>query len=371
MRMSNLKRLIPILIVTLQLFLSHNVSQAGMISGTPTPLPIKPGIQVTSPILVGLGEDVTLRVPQFDELIKSANTSGQQIILFLNNMPIKKMYADAYDPASKEIRFRLKRTDDSKDAWNKLLGSPMLYWARPVSVSIGLENGLPFASDAKIDLVMIKRGGLLFWEAMVIGIFLLLYKYGRKSPALRTFGADSPYSLAQIQMAMWFFLVISSYIFIWLVTGDMNNIPESVLMLMGISIGTTLGARMIDQNKQNSILAKSSEELTVIKTKIKECESHPDDPEAQKTKQDLESQRDAISIRTDPMSQGFWNDIISDSFGTSLHRLQALVWTVVLGFIFCNKVYLDLAMPEFNPTLLALMGISSGTYLGFKVPEQR
>jgi hypothetical protein len=28
-------------------------------------------------------------------------------------------------------------------------------------------------------------------------------------------------------------------------------------------------------------------------------------------------------------------------------------------------------MPQFNPTLLGLMGISSGTYLGFKVPESR
>lgn len=28
-------------------------------------------------------------------------------------------------------------------------------------------------------------------------------------------------------------------------------------------------------------------------------------------------------------------------------------------------------MPEFDGTLLALMGISSGTYLGFKIPERQ
>jgi len=28
-------------------------------------------------------------------------------------------------------------------------------------------------------------------------------------------------------------------------------------------------------------------------------------------------------------------------------------------------------MPEFNTTLLGLMGISSGTYLGAKFPEQK
>jgi hypothetical protein len=27
-------------------------------------------------------------------------------------------------------------------------------------------------------------------------------------------------------------------------------------------------------------------------------------------------------------------------------------------------------MPDFDNTLLALMGVSSGTYLGFKIPEK-
>jgi hypothetical protein len=37
--------------------------------------------------------------------------------------------------------------------------------------------------------------------------------------------------------------------------------------------------------------------------------------------------------------------------------------------VFVRLVYNDFAMPEFSPTLLGLMGISSGTYLGFKFPE--
>ena len=42
---------------------------------------------------------------------------------------------------------------------------------------------------------------------------------------------------------------------------------------------------------------------------------------------------------------------------------------VVLGVIFLVSVYNNLEMPEFSAGLLGLMGISSGTYLGFKVPE--
>ena len=43
----------------------------------------------------------------------------------------------------------------------------------------------------------------------------------------------------------------------------------------------------------------------------------------------------------------------------------------VLGDIFGVSVYGNLAMPEFSSTLLGLMGISSGTYIGFEFPEQK
>jgi hypothetical protein len=45
------------------------------------------------------------------------------------------------------------------------------------------------------------------------------------------------------------------------------------------------------------------------------------------------------------------------------------VWTVVVFFIFWGAVWNKLALPELDSTLLALMGISAGAYLGFKVPE--
>lgn len=57
--------------------------------------------------------------------------------------------------------------------------------------------------------------------------------------------------------------------------------------------------------------------------------------------------------------------------GIALHRFQMVVWTIVLGVIFLLGVYRDLAMPKFSLTLLALMGISATTYLGFKIPERQ
>ena len=70
-------------------------------------------------------------------------------------------------------------------------------------------------------------------------------------------------------------------------------------------------------------------------------------------------------------SKRFLDDILSDENGVSFHRLQIAVWTLVLVIVFAFVVYDTLAMPSFDEKLLALMGISSGTYLGFKFPESK
>jgi hypothetical protein len=44
-------------------------------------------------------------------------------------------------------------------------------------------------------------------------------------------------------------------------------------------------------------------------------------------------------------------------------------WTLVLSLVFIKGVYENLAMPEFNTTLMGLLGLSAGTYLGLKIPE--
>jgi hypothetical protein len=64
------------------------------------------------------------------------------------------------------------------------------------------------------------------------------------------------------------------------------------------------------------------------------------------------------------------SDWLSEGNSTkySFHRFQVMAWTVLLGYIFVWNVLRDRAMPEFNSTTLSLLGISAGTYLGFKIP---
>jgi hypothetical protein len=39
--------------------------------------------------------------------------------------------------------------------------------------------------------------------------------------------------------------------------------------------------------------------------------------------------------------------------------------------VFWNAVVTDLTMPTFSPTMLGLLGISGGTFLGFKLSEDK
>lgn len=69
-------------------------------------------------------------------------------------------------------------------------------------------------------------------------------------------------------------------------------------------------------------------------------------------------------------SQGFFSDLISEAGEPEISRLQMLVWNLVLGVIFLWISMFEWKMPEFDATLMTLLGISSTAYVGFKfLPE--
>lgn len=209
-----------------------------------------------------------------------------------------------------------------------------------------------------------------------------------------------PYSLARAQAAFWFFLVIASFLLIYLITSDYNTITEQALILIGIGTGTALGAAMIDASKRdnsNNELSTLLPERDRLQTEVSELESQQKELEAKiaasptdTDKQALSTLKIALSEKraslaatqknvddaesglTKPVSEGFKRDLLTDADGEiSFHRFQILVLTIILGVMFCIGVHRALAMPEFDGPLLARRGISSGTYLGFKIPERQ
>ncbi len=284
----------------------------------------------------GLDDRISVHVRNFSTLLKQANGNCKGIVLFLDGMPIKADKAESCDKERGHVRYRLLRDKDEKDdevAWHTLLGSPRGF-TKNVTVSVGSDLQFSIPSSASLNLEIIPKPQFVVFIgliALALGIFIYLCR----STSLIRGGnhpvpSQRPYSLSLFQMSFWFFLVVAAYIFMWLITDELDTITASVLALIGIGAGTALAATLIDQKKDTP---------------------QPDEPGG--------------------TTKGFLNDVMSDPTGISLHRFQMFVWTIVLGVIFCGNVYKNLEMPEFSATLLGLMGISSGTYLGFKVPEKK
>jgi hypothetical protein len=306
-----------------------------------------------NPTWAKLGDGLTVEMVNLRAAIESAGNRCDRLVLFLNEMPIKGVPPESCKLETGAVRFTLDRTDDSDRAWHALLEEPVALY-KTISVSIGPDSSLSYPSVVvDFHLIVLPPVQLLAYFVTLIGFILLLIRLAVRTPLLRDRGASAPagklppYSLARFQMAFWFLLVVAAYLFIWMITEELDTITGSVLALLGIGSATALGANLIDTAKPNAGAAAGG------------GDGAPSPPAP------------APKPAKSAVSQGFLRDVLSDAEGISLYRFQLFVWTLVLGVIFVASVYDGLAMPQFNPTLLGLMGISSGTYLGFKVPESR
>jgi hypothetical protein len=184
-------------------------------------------------------------------------------------------------------------------------------------------------------------------------------------------------------MAFWFYLAIAAYVYILVSTRQIHIPMGSVLGLLGISSTTGLAAIAVDRQKstaaqdQKDKLIADQAALTARINYL--AASNPAVGSAQET--DLRESRTRLAEVASRLgelpaapapvaSKGFLQDILNDGDGVSFHRFQMAIWTIVLGAVFVWSVYRNISMPEFDASLLTLMGISAGTYVGFKFPEK-
>jgi hypothetical protein len=310
----------------------------------------------------GLGDLMIVKVTNFDALLDAASGKCAGIVLYLDAMPLRGMPPQSCDRFDGTVRFLLDRVPDANDnEWHRLLGSPNGF-IRPVRVSVGSDDQFAYPTNVtnfKLNIIPPARF-YLFLILFVVSLVLFIHLC-RRTNIIRSADAPltgtRPYSLSRFQMSFWFFIVIAGYMFMWLITGELDTITDSVLALIGIGAGTALGAALIDSTPAGTAQATTATTST-------DATSAPTTTVTQV----------AVTVPTapPPPSAGFLNDILSDDVdGISIHRFQMFAWTLILGIIFVSSVYKELAMPEFNATLLGLMGISSGTYLGFKFPEKK
>jgi hypothetical protein len=336
--------------------------------------------------VVMLGDTVTISVEHDDVFRKLVKTNT--VTLFLNGQDAQ---IAPLDDSTSNYVFRLERNDDNKKLWERILESPFTEPQVPLHVSVGINDkdgkpvpvadgltSLPVADNVKpltLQKTDFKAPAPWIWIFLLIVVLFYFFYLVSTSDILRngpaTGGMKQAYSLGRSQMAWWMFIVIVSYVTIWMITGNRDTVPNSTLILLGISSATALGAVAIDSTASSRIksaIDRLNGELTTLRAQL----AAPDATDELKDALDAriaEIQKEKANIVKTPPSVNWLRDIITDDSGSiAVHRLQNLLWTFVLGVVFVVSVAHVLSMPTFNTTLLTLMGISGATYLGFKFP---
>jgi hypothetical protein len=408
-------------------------------TGSGTNVPVQPPSVVTEPAIVPLkiqsvltqdasiGEELRIQLDSASaHAIRHNLINYRSLELFLDGMRFHSLHPDFISPNI--LSFSLIYDDSSRQEWRNLLGS-LESSSHVTRIGMGFENDQEIVRIAatpgyipQFTFIIYRKGWFVFAILAALAALALFWFLAVKSDIIRdsappepSNGGRRPYSLARFQMAIWFFVILIGYLFIFLLTGQFNNVlNDQSLILMGIGAGTALGAAMIDSTKSGTARSqlttlipqktRAEAELQDLQAQLKDVETQlaalkappaegqpapaPDAEELQTLNQNRQSLKGQIAEKKsqiaalkdqidgvyhtlqNPVSEGFLRDILTDSNGISFHRFQILVWTLVLVAIFCTEVYNDLLMPEFSTSMLALMGISSGTYLGFKIPEQ-
>ena len=286
----------------------------------------------------GLENEIIIEVKNAPQL-NDEGLSSQKIILFFDGMPLNTVFPreNRVDKQGNgKLRFFIPHDDNAGKLWGNLLRASngdnfFKRFKKLVCINVGLYNPstaqLSHVTNEYFFTIVLVRP-LWFWIAVIFLTLLLIFfiVLAVKSDIIRDMGGNPPngtrrpFSLARTQMAIWTFLIIAAWLLLYVFQHTLNSISDSMTVLMGISSATGLGAVAFKQDKSLPIMS----------------------------------------------TRGFFTDLVSDSQGVSFHRFQIFAWTLVMVVVFCRQVIFYFEMPQFDASLLVLMGISSGTYIGYK-----
>ena len=379
--------------------------------------------------VIHLHDRLAIEVTNIPPTQFAAAKDAKRVALFLNDLPFNGLCSEAYEQVTgtngaARFIFNLDRNSGTQTNWVKLLGSPK-EMRRDVSVGVGFDQDPPLGNMVVQSFEVIPAGPLFFWSGMLVLFVYAFFSLSSRTELIRDSNPCPPtipvsphqiswgeivtwgiialtawisrivqkdwlfllvvstfafcwavrdlrqprrplrtYSLARTQMAIWFLLIAVSYVFLWQITGALDSLTPTVLALMGIGAGTALGAEAQDASKNTPL-----DDLLAEQTKLGCIAPASRTPEQNARLTALPNEINTEKGKPQPSSVNFFDDVLTDNKGISFHRFQMFIWTIILGLIFLVEVWRNLAMPDFNMTLLALMGISSGTYLGFMFTE--
>lgn len=163
-------------------------------------------------------------------------------------------------------------------------------------------------------------------------------------------GADGRASFSKFQFWLWTWVVVLAIFSIWVartlispgIVSPIDEIPETVLSLLGLSVVTSIGAKVVTTNYVNRGI----------------------------TRKPAKKEGDRATV---------FQELLSDDSGyPELAKLQMFLFTWIAIIFFLISVAkainsgdaANMALPDLDQMWLVLMGVSSGGYLGKKLVTQ-
>ncbi len=254
------------------------------------------------------------------------------------------------------VRFQLVRNATTEPIWQLFYKVPGRY-EHPSTFNVGFDTGqlgkaYPGGPDRlHLELVQVPwllvglgllglLGGAFYW--LLRNSNFIRSDLSRRIP-LDPAGLASvfsqgyrqvPYSLAKTQVAYWTLLIVAAYLMISMVTAALPTIPTGLLGLLGISIANGLFS---------SIISRPAADAPAVAAKGE--------------------------VPNATLSRGWFQDVLTDSTGVSVVRLQFVVFNAIAGLYLVRQVLATWALPDFDSSLLALISISSAGFLVQKTNE--
>jgi len=355
------------------------------------------GSQKPPPFALGSRIEWTIEKPA-DAALPGSNT----LIVYIDHIPLPNIHPSVLGTV---IAADITRSSENKDAWVKILSLHPKFTASKINIAFGTTGGIEYPGKERettlLDLQLIDGWDyFLFIGLSILVTWIICYLF-KKYAFLRASGLDQPkvfsynplsltnpahppgkldyykrpFSLARVQMLCWLCVSVYSFLFLLAALQDYHTLTDQVLILLGIGGGTLAFGTMLDVSTPANLnpSATSAKFLALVQSiaaselaiaALQAAAPQPPNVRALLDQEQLKIEQSKSAIDgLMPRSESLFADLINDENGPAIHRVQILIWTLVVLVVFLYSVVTTMTMPQLPTELLTLIGISNGTYV--------
>lgn len=205
------------------------------------------------------------------------------------------------------------------------------------------------------------------------------------------------YSLSRLQILLWTAMVVGGYFGIAFPKLEFITIPNEVLGLLGITLGSTVVSTAIkanqiltgqtaDDEERTHEIAQSAQNELLGLLGVEHPENLSSDEKSALLASISKDELVELNRQVEAKRKPSWMDLFSQEqkgreYLIDIGKLQMFAWMVVALVIYGAMLVSDLTLsleevleltdlPNVTGTILAMMGISQTAYLGMKLPKR-